>query len=183
MALRPMILQAGVGLELSQSVAAVQAVRKHLAAGKNVVAIASGQPSKDAGQFASCHRCRKAGHLMHKCREPAQLTPQVFLWAAHIAAPSDVIEADNEQKDESAEANADKAFESNGTQEQGEEYVELEMYNNEYYTCGSDNEELFALTEVPISKERENKPSNKVCMRKVQLMASKDAMKCPVLLA
>ncbi|KAG5349758.1 hypothetical protein C0989_002005, partial [Termitomyces sp. Mn162] len=155
--------------------------RKHLAAEKNVVAIESGQLSKVARQFVNCYKCRKAEHFVCKCRELAKPAPQVFVWAAHTAALSDVEEANNEQEEEPAEADTNKAFESDGTQEHGEEYIELEMYDNKYYTCGSDSEGLFALTEVPIGKQREKEPDNKVCMRKVWLMVSKDAMECPVL--
>ncbi|KAG5340245.1 hypothetical protein C0989_002417 [Termitomyces sp. Mn162] len=50
---------------------------------------------------------------------------------AHTAAPSDVGEAGNEQKEEPAKADVKDVFQSNGTQKHGKEYVELEMYNNE----------------------------------------------------
>ncbi|KAG5332067.1 hypothetical protein C0989_007261 [Termitomyces sp. Mn162] len=103
--------------------------------------------------------------------------------AAHTAAPSDVGKANNEQEEEPAEANANNASESTRTQEHGEQYVELEMYNNKYYTHSSDSEGLFALIEALISEQREKEPSNEVPMRKVWLMASKDAMEHPVLLA
>ncbi|KAG5336988.1 hypothetical protein C0989_011291 [Termitomyces sp. Mn162] len=123
----------------------------------------------------------EAGHFAHECRKPAKPAPQVFVQAAHTAAPSDVGEANDEQEEEPAKDNTDDAFESNRTQEHGEEYIELETYDNNYYTCGSDSEGLFALTEAPIGKHREKEPSNKVCMRKVWLVASKDIMECPVL--
>ncbi|KAG5349981.1 hypothetical protein C0989_000922 [Termitomyces sp. Mn162] len=90
-------------------------------------------------------------------------------------------EANNEQEKEPAEADVEDAFESEGTQEHGEEYVELETYDNKYYTCGSDSEGLFALTEVPTSEHREKEPSNKVHMQKVQLAVSKNAIDHPVL--
>ncbi|KAG5351244.1 hypothetical protein C0989_007279 [Termitomyces sp. Mn162] len=114
---------------------------------------------------------------------PARLAPQVFVQAAHTAALSDVGEADNEQEKEPAEADVKDALEFKGTQEHGEEYVELETYDNKYYTCSSDSEGLFALREVPTSEHREKEPSNKVCMQKVWLVASKDTIDCPVLLA
>ncbi|KAH0580371.1 hypothetical protein H2248_001872 [Termitomyces sp. 'cryptogamus'] len=69
MASRPMQPRGSGGLGSSQPVAAVQAARKHLTAGKNVVAIASGQPSKDARQSANCNKCGKAGHFAWECRE------------------------------------------------------------------------------------------------------------------
>ncbi|KAG5349072.1 hypothetical protein C0989_006180 [Termitomyces sp. Mn162] len=83
---------------------------------------------------------------------------------AHTAAPSDVGEANNEQEEEPAEVDVEYAFESNGTQEHGKEYIELEMYNNEYHTYSNDSEGLFALTEVPAGKHREREPSNEVHM-------------------
>ncbi|KAG5349463.1 hypothetical protein C0989_003630 [Termitomyces sp. Mn162] len=106
---------------------------------------------------------------------------EVFVQAAHTAAPSDVGEANDEQEEEPAKADANNTFESDGTQEHGEEYIELEIYNNKYYTHSSESEGLFALTEAPIGKHREKEPSNKVCMQKVWLMVSKDAMEHPVL--
>ncbi|KAG5333144.1 hypothetical protein C0989_006215 [Termitomyces sp. Mn162] len=112
---RLLILRIGVSLGPSQPVAAVQAARKHLAAGKNVVAIASGQPSKDAGQSANCYKCKKARHFACKCREPAKPAPWVFVWAAHTAVLSDAREANDEQEEELAEADANEAFESNET--------------------------------------------------------------------
>ncbi|KAG5351816.1 hypothetical protein C0989_004808 [Termitomyces sp. Mn162] len=103
--------------------------------------------------------------------------------AAHYLEHSkkNMGEANDEQEEESAEANIKDACESKGTQEHGKEYMELEMYNNEYYTCGSNSEGLFALTEVPTSEHREKEPSNKVCMQKVQLAASKDTIDHSVL--
>ncbi|KAG5721925.1 hypothetical protein E4T56_gene18426 [Termitomyces sp. T112] len=114
----------------------------------------------------------------HGCK----CTEMVFVQAAHTAAPSDVGEANDEQEEEPAEADTKDVFESNGTQEHDEEYIELEIYNK-YYTRGSDSEGLFALTKAPIGKHREKEPSNMVCMLKVWLVTSKDAMECPVLLA
>ncbi|KNZ80069.1 hypothetical protein J132_07949 [Termitomyces sp. J132] len=101
--------------------------------------------------------------------------------AAHTAAPLDVGEANNEQEEEPAKADIEDVFESNGTWELGEEYIELEMYNNEYYTCGSDSERLFALMEVPTGKHRKKESSNEVCMQKVWLVAAKDVIDHPVL--
>ncbi|KAG5333656.1 hypothetical protein C0989_005147 [Termitomyces sp. Mn162] len=106
---------------------------------------------------------------------------QLLLAAAQ--SPANMGEAHNEEEEELTEADVEDAFESNGTQEHGEEYIELEMYNNEYYTHGSDSEGLFALMEVPTGKHREKEPSNKVCMQNVQLIVAKDAMDCPVLLS
>ncbi|KNZ80883.1 hypothetical protein J132_03871 [Termitomyces sp. J132] len=86
---------------------------------------------------------------------------------AHTAASSDVGDANNEQEEEPAKANKESAAESKETQENDEEYIELETYKNDYYTWGSSNEGLFALIEVPAAKHREKEPSNKVCMCKV----------------
>ncbi|KAG5334253.1 hypothetical protein C0989_003660 [Termitomyces sp. Mn162] len=127
-----------------------------------MVAIASGQPGKDAGQSTNYYKCRKVRHFAHECREPAKPASQVFIQATHTAAPSEVGDANNEQKEEPAEANEENAAESNRIQENDEEYVEFEMYENEYYTCGSDNKRLFALIEVPAGKHKKKKLSNKL---------------------
>ncbi|KAG5350729.1 hypothetical protein C0989_009487 [Termitomyces sp. Mn162] len=66
-----------------------------------------------------------------------------------------VRDANDEQKEEPAEANSNNAAESKGTQENDEEYIEY---------WGSDSEGLFALTEVPTAKHRMKKPGNEVHM-------------------
>ncbi|KAG5338871.1 hypothetical protein C0989_005778 [Termitomyces sp. Mn162] len=170
-------------LEAKAYKSSIKTAAHYLECRKNVVAITSGQPSRDARQSAKCYKCRKTGHFACECREPAKPAPRVFVQAAHTAVQLDVGEADDEQKEEPAKADTDEAFQSNGTQEHGEEYVDLETYNNKYYTCGSNSEGLFALTEVPFGEQREKEPGNEVCIRKVLLVASKDAMECPVLLA
>ncbi|KAG5338810.1 hypothetical protein C0989_006117 [Termitomyces sp. Mn162] len=55
-----------------------------------------------------------------------------------VTGQHNVGEANDEQNKEPAEANINNAFESDRTQEHGEEYIELEMYNNKYYTHGGD---------------------------------------------
>ncbi|KAG5349400.1 hypothetical protein C0989_004160, partial [Termitomyces sp. Mn162] len=70
-------------------------------------------------------------------------------------------DADNEQEEELAKPDEDNAAKSKGTQENDEEYVELEMYKNEYYTQESNSEGLFALTEVPAAKHGKKEPGNK----------------------
>ncbi|KAG5718242.1 hypothetical protein E4T56_gene1557 [Termitomyces sp. T112] len=95
---------------------------------------------------------------------------------AHTAASSDVGDADNEQEEEPAELNEENVAESKGTQENEEEYDELEMYEHEYYTLESDDEGLFALTEVPAAKHEKKEPGNEVCMHKVWIMVAKDTI-------
>ncbi|KNZ78041.1 hypothetical protein J132_02625 [Termitomyces sp. J132] len=85
-------------------------------------------------------------------------------------------DADNEQEEELAKPDEDNAAKSKGTQENDEEYVESEMYKNEYYTQESNSEGLFALTEVPAAKHGKKESGNKVCMHKVWIMVAKDTM-------
>ncbi|KAG5352699.1 hypothetical protein C0989_000948 [Termitomyces sp. Mn162] len=134
-----------------------------------------------ARQHIQSHLLRKAGHFAHECKELAKPAPWVFVQAAYTAALSDVGKADDDQEEESAKVDIQNVFESDGTQEHGEEYIELKTYDNKYYTFGSNSEKLSAFMEVPTGKHREKEPSNKVCMQKVWLVAAKDAMDCPVL--
>ncbi|KAG5334163.1 hypothetical protein C0989_004238, partial [Termitomyces sp. Mn162] len=64
----------------------------------------------------------------------------MFMQAAHTAAPLDMGDANNEQNEDPAEVDNNKAAESEGTQKNNEEYIELETSKNDYYTQGSDNE-------------------------------------------
>ncbi|KAG5349570.1 hypothetical protein C0989_003036 [Termitomyces sp. Mn162] len=154
LASKPLALWAVGGQVPPQPTGAVQAASKHLATGKNVLAIAFGQPSKDASQSATCYKCRKVDHFAWRCREPGKPTPCVFVQAVHTAAPLDVGDTDDEQDKELGKVKVEHMDESDGTQAKDEEYIKFEMYQNNYYTQGSDSGGLFALTEIPTTEGR-----------------------------
>ena len=64
---------------------------------------------------------------------------------------------------------------------QQDEYVDLEMYNNKYYThdSGSNGKGLFALTDFDEIKGWNSDPCHHVCMCKVKVLADKSTMEQP----
>ncbi|KAG6824292.1 hypothetical protein H0H92_007313 [Tricholoma furcatifolium] len=87
-------------------------------------------------------------------------------------------DADDEGEDEEElEEETEAPPEDEAEEVNDNEYVELIAYENEYYSCESDGEQLFALTEAP---EEDNSSGNKVRMRKVRILTTKESMTRPI---
>ena len=58
-----------------------------------------------------------------------------------------------------------------------QEYIDLEMYDNKYYTCDSwsDGEGLFALTDFNNGEDCKGDPSHYACIHKVRVLVDKSA--------
>ena len=91
--------------------------------------------------------------------------------AVHTATSSDV--------DEQQELKEDPVLDLEPKEQ--EEYVDLEIYNNKYYTCDSesDSEGLFALTDFDDTEGWNGDPCHCVHMCKVKVLADKSAIEQP----
>ncbi|KAG6859909.1 hypothetical protein C0995_002059 [Termitomyces sp. Mi166 len=104
-------------------------------------------PGKHTSTDANCYKCDKRGHFARECMEPTKPAPQEYIHMAYTAMLTNVDKADNEQKNVSAEEEADNAFQNGKKNNIKEEYINLEMYENKYYTHDSDSKALFALAD------------------------------------
>ncbi|KAG6822506.1 hypothetical protein H0H92_013597 [Tricholoma furcatifolium] len=87
-------------------------------------------------------------------------------------------DADDEgEEEEELEEETEAPPEDEVEEVNDDEYVELVAYENEYYSRESDGEQLFALTEAP---EEDNSSGNKVRMRKVRILTTKESMTRPI---
>ncbi|KAG6905949.1 hypothetical protein DXG01_016693 [Tephrocybe rancida] len=112
---------------------------------------------------------------------------QAYVRAAHTAIPDDGDVADDEKDELFAADTANEQCKKDQIEEQPEEssdeYVELVVYENNFYTSGDDQDHLFALTECPSSFVQGDVLLGRVQMHKVKVLASKEALKQPILAA
>ncbi|KAG6869660.1 hypothetical protein C0995_000696, partial [Termitomyces sp. Mi166 len=107
--------------------------------------------NKPSAVTARCYNCGRIGHYAKDCK-----APKVQVQAAHTAAANSNAKSNAEEEQEELvndeevlpeveEPEAEDDAES--IHINGDKYVTVDVYDNEYYTCEDDEEHLFALTE------------------------------------
>ncbi|KAG6887173.1 hypothetical protein C0995_000712 [Termitomyces sp. Mi166 len=150
---------------------------------------------KDASANAKCYKCSKQDHFVRECKELARLAPQGYIHATHTAALTDIDStinnANDKQENEPGEEEAEQASQDSEEDKANKEYVELNAYENKYYTCDSNSKALFVLANEPVEKifgvnlvdnidEDHCGSTKEVHMCKVKVLAFKKTLVCLV---
>ncbi|KAG6886360.1 hypothetical protein C0995_008343 [Termitomyces sp. Mi166 len=122
----------------------------------------------------------RAGQPVQKGWDGPPQAPKAQVQAAHTAAADSDAESDVEEdqeelvKDEEVPPEVEDLeaeYDAESIHINGDEYVTVDVYDNEYYTCEDDEEHLFALTEY--------QGDTRVQMRRVTLQKAADKLHRP----
>ncbi|KAG6883376.1 hypothetical protein C0993_006552 [Termitomyces sp. T159_Od127] len=105
---------------------------------------------KPGGVAAQCYTYGRVGHYLRDCK-----APRAQVQAAYMAAVGSNTESNTEEQDElvdNKEAPQEieeqlAADDAESIQIDGEEYVAVDIYDNDYYACDDEEEHMFALME------------------------------------
>ncbi|KAG6834727.1 hypothetical protein H0H93_007799 [Arthromyces matolae] len=139
---------------------------------------------KNDGHSDKCFNCGHGGHFAKDCPHPR--TGQ----RAHIRAAHTMIQSDHENDeqgdalsrvsdDEDARSVQSSRAEDMDVDEEGDEYVTVDVYDNDYYTRDDESEHLVAMTDYPVEETIPQDEPAQVRMRQVQLKKAKGKLSRP----
>ncbi|KAG6875121.1 hypothetical protein C0993_010740 [Termitomyces sp. T159_Od127] len=127
---------------------------------------------KSSGGSPCCYNCGQTGHFSKECK-----APRAQVRATHTAAVESDAEAgpeepahDNEEVPQEVEEQS-TVDDAESIQIDGDEYVAVDIYDNDYYAHDDEEEHLVALTK--------HQGNSRVCMRHVTLQKAADKLQRP----